>query len=388
MRLKIFLFILLISAKAFSIESPTTSIEWFKPEVGDSISPGKSQIVLSGRATPGTEIRLTNEQVLLIDANGEIQSMPLKEAFPKEVATADARGLFDVVLSLPFKTAQLPFEVKTPAGETKVYQINVVVQKNKVQIANAKAANISPYAQRKWSVWGGLGFNYLKYDQDSNIPSNLTFQSTDMPALFAKVSRSLQKHWVVQGTFNYAPGKTSSSEQIRLIEGSYQWMFLSANATYLNPNWKSTIKKVPTQFGIQSGLQYHLVPFVKRTSTTDPQAVSVVTNEVAMLTLGGIYTGQVNRYWSFETFLRYQLPVSSGAVFKISPQFAFDGSVGAVYKYSPQWRTGVFWYGQYQKYLFNDHEDTYSQANAGSKISGTQTLFFSNIEARLGYEFD
>jgi hypothetical protein len=228
----------------------------------------------------------------------------------------------------------------------------------------------------------------MKYDQTSDIPSNLTFHSTKVPALFAKVSRIIKKNWQLQGTFNYSPGDTSSSEKINVVEDQYNWTFLSVNATYLSPNWKSTSEGYPSQFGVQGGFQYHLVPFIQRSSSTDPQAVSLTTNQVIMATLGAVYNVQVNRYWALETFLRYQLPVGSGSVFKVSPQLAFDGSVGAIYKYSPQWRTGLFWYGQYQKYGFGEHEDVYLKANGGAKVTGSQTLFFSNIEARLGYEFD
>ena len=55
---------------------------------------------------------------------------------------------------------------------------------------------------------------------------------------------------------------------------------------------------------------------------------------------------------------------------------------GAYYKINRNWRVGGFWYGQWHEYEY-EHFDKFD----GADITGEQTLFFSNAEVRLGYEF-
>jgi hypothetical protein len=86
--------------------------------------------------------------------------------------------------------------------------------------------------------------------------------------------------------------------------------------------------------------------------------------------------------------MRYQFPLSTqsdgASQFDISPRFAFDGSVGLSYNLTPRTRLGMFWYGQWHEYEFKNAPDAFS----GDKISGDQSLFFSNWEFRMGFEFD
>ena len=79
--------------------------------------------------------------------------------------------------------------------------------------------------------------------------------------------------------------------------------------------------------------------------------------------------------------MRYQQALSVGSLFEIVPSIAFDGSLGAFYKFKNNWRVGSFWYGQYHKYDYTstriDSED----------VNGEMSLFFSNLELRVGYTF-
>ena len=43
---------------------------------------------------------------------------------------------------------------------------------------------------------------------------------------------------------------------------------------------------------------------------------------------------------------------------------------------------GVFWYGQYQQYGFTAPDQL-----SGKDLSGVQSIFFSNVEARVGLFF-
>ncbi len=363
-------------------------VEWYQPDLGLSDKTNFTAVTLSGRTRPRTKVRIANDQVVIITRKGDIKSMKAERVFKNREATADARGIFDMNLELPTMTAQIPIEVQYPSGELRKYQINLDVQKEDVKMTNANTKG-SPYARRKWGLWGGFGFNFLKYDQTSSIPSEVGFQSFAGPSIYAKVARSLSREWAMQMTYNQSPGKTQSSDEIKVTEGSYNWTFYTSEFTYFKNNWKKRYRNYLTQFGAQGGVQYHVVPFIVRSSTTDASVASVDTNTVLMGTAGGTWLIHYDRYWLFETFARYQHPLSSGSTFKIEPIYAVDGSVGVIYKWKPDVRAGFFWYGQMHAYNYSGHTDKYNAANGGTPtVNGKQTLFFTNLEFRVGWEFD
>lgn len=363
-------------------------VDWYQPELGLSDKKNFANISLLGRTRPRTKVRIAGDFVVILTRKGDVRTMKVESVFNQQYALADSRGIFEMTLSLPTMTAQIPVEVEYPTGETRKYQINLDVGKEDVKMTNANTKG-SPYARRTWGLWGGFGFNFLKYEQTTTIPSEVTFQSFAGPSIYAKVARSLTKEWAMQLTYNKSPGKTQSSSAIQVTEGSYDWTFYTSEFTYFKQNWKSRYKNYLTQFGAQAGLQYHIVPFIIRSSTEDPTVASVETNTVLMAALGGTWLIHYDRYWLFETFVRYQHPLSSGSTFDITPKFAFDGSVGIIYKWKPDIRGGLFWYGQWHDYDFSGYNDKYLKANGDSSaITGNQSLFFSNLEFRVGWEFD
>lgn len=359
----------------------TVSVDWYQPELGLSEKTTYSRVLLSGRTKPRTRVLIPSEEIVLITRKGQIRAIKTEKAFQAKEVIADERGIFELQLDLPTMTAQIPIEVNYPSGEKRLYQINLDVRKGDVKLTNANTKG-SPYARRKWGLWGGFGVNLLKYEQETSIPSSLEFQSIAGPSIYAKVFRSLSKEIAIQGTYNRSPGKTQSSSTIKVNEGEYNWSFLTSEMTYFKNDWLYRYKKYLTQVGVQGGIQYHIVPFITRSDPNDTTVASVITNEIIYAALGGTWLIHYDRYWLFETFMRYQYPISSGDKFDVDPKFAFDGSVGIIYKWKPNWRAGVFWYGQWHSYDFNGHTDAFAT------VSGSQTLFFSNVEFRLGWEFD
>ncbi len=359
-------------------------VEWYNPEVLRSVKKNRARVRLSGQTMPKTKIKIATDSVPFITKKEKAVSLPTKQVWAENLVQADERGAFEIDMDLPFATAQIPFEVTTPTGQKQNYQLSIIVDRNdvKIEAAQAKVKN-SPYSRRKWGVWGGVGANFLKYDQViSGLESAVGFQSFTGPALFMKVARSLNRDWAAQMSANYSPGKVASSDSINVGTGSYAWTFLTGEATYFPPQWKLTkSQKRLTEFGIQAGLQYHNIPFVTRSSASN---ASVETNDVIMMAVGATAIINYSRYWLFETFLRYQYPLSSGGLYDIQSKFAFDGSLGMIYKWKPDWRLGGFWYGQWHQYKYKNAPDAFS----GGKVSGDQDLFFSNLEFRIGYEFD
>jgi len=215
-------------------------------------------------------------------------------------------------------------------------------------------------------------------------------ESFDGPTLYGKISRSLNKEFSFQVTANRAPGRTASSPDIQVSQGNYNWTFLSGDFTFFKETWKKKRKNRFTEFGLQWGAQYHIVPFIARSSTTNPTTASIETNEIFLFAVGGTWLTHFSRYLMLETFLRYQVPFGSGSLFDVNYRLAFDGSVGLIYKWKPDWRIGTFWYGQYHDYNIRGHRDRYFEANGGGgpDISGNQAMLYSNLEFRVGYEFD
>ena len=344
---------------------------------------------LSGQTIPGATIRLSTKVIPTISRSGKFGTILTQKVWPQSSTQADERGSFEINMDLPFTTVQLPFEVSIPSGQLKNYQISLLVEKNNVKLDGQENVKNSPYARRKWGVWGGLGYNYLKYEQNiPEIPAGVGFQSFAGPALYAKVVRSLNSDWAFQSTINRSPGKAASSSSVTITKGSYEWSFLTGEFTYMPPHWKMPTKKMYNQFGLQAGLQYHVVPLFARSSATDPAVTSVETNSLLMMAAGGTWIAHYGQYWLFEAFMRYQYPLQSGSRFDIDPQFAFDGSLGIIHKLQPDWRVGFFWYGQWHKYNFKNAPDKFLESSGGGKVSGDQSLFFSDLEFRVGYEFD
>lgn len=373
-----------------TISESINEVEWYMPEIQRSPKKGRARVRFMGRALPGTKVKLSKTFIPLIDPDGNIKTLAAKEAWVggasvESGSEADAKGNLEINMDLPFTSMQLPFVATTLTGEVKNYILSISVSADDVRLDHQDNIKNSPYSRRKWSIWGGLGMNFLRYDQDMpGISSGVGFQSFTGPAVYTKVVRSLNRDWAVQATLNNSPGKAASSSAVQLSQGSYNWTFLTGELTYFPPRWKFAKKKYFNEFGIQTGFQYHSVPFYSRYSTTDPNAAGVVTNNILMMDIGATSVLHYGQYWFFESFLRYQHPVQSGTLYEISPKFAFDGSIGIVHKWKPDWRLGAFWYGQWQEYNFKNAPDAYS----GSKIDGSQSLFFSNWELRVGFEFD
>lgn len=369
----------------------TLEVRWYKPEVKTSDRPGHVLVTILGSTSPDTQISISGADFPIVDQTGKVKIVKTKTISSKGgIFKADERGEFYFDIHLPPSEAQLPIEMKTNSGETRAYQLTLKITEDDVELANQKNFGISPYSRRTWSIWGGLGINYLKYDQETSIPSSITLESFDGPTLYGKIVRSLGKEFAFQVTANTAPGKTSSSSAISISEGSYNWTYLTGEFTFFPEKWRSFKRGRFSEWGLQWGAQYHIVPFIARSSTTNPATASVDTNEILLFAIGGTWLYHFGRYLLFETFFRYQVPYRSGSLFDVNYKMAFDGSAGIIYKWKPDWRVGAFWYGQMHNYNISNHKDVYFEANGGGgpNISGQQTLFYSNLELRIGYEFD
>jgi hypothetical protein len=109
-------------------------------------------------------------------------------------------------------------------------------------------------------------------------------------------------------------------------------------------------------------------------------------NTLLMASAGLDLTLNKNGNWLYEAMARYQYPVFATADgsnrFSINPIMAFDGLLGVAYRIAQPLRLGVYWYGQFHQYNFN-----YFESVEGVENTGSQSLFYSNAELRMGWEF-
>lgn len=368
-------------------------VKWYQPEVGESKRKNWVRVILSGTTTPGARALVSSKHIPVILPNKKIRRIKTKAALKsKRYSTADNKGYFEIHLELPTYPVQLPLKVYPPRGvkqPARSYQFNLIIEKQKVQLHNAKHLERSPAFQKKYGIWFGSGINYLAYTQQTqDIPSDLEFQTFKGPSAFAKGWIRLTDQMDLIATAKMSPGAAGSSNSVQVANGDYNWLIFGLEGSYYPHSWRFKLgKNTNSILGFRVGLQHHIVPFIARTGTSEQEA-EITTNSMTMMTGGLIYTIAPEEKISYEIFMRYQYPLATGDIFSIDPKFAFDGSVGATYQLNNDWKLGVFWYGQWHEYSFT-HTDKYFQSqNEPAEIQGDQSLFFSNIELRLGYEFN
>lgn len=369
-------------------------VQWYLPEIGETQKKRRTRVIIPGKTMPGARVFVNAKAIIVITKDNRVGYLPTKKAMAgSAVAVADKDGLFELTLDLPNYTVQLPLGI-VPPGSRKVarkFQLNLSVEKERVRYTNLKIVSKSPAYTKRYGLWFGTGYNYLKYTQTSStINSKLNFNSFKGPSAFGKAWMWLSETWDISATAKMSPGGTSSSPDIQVEQKTYQWLIFATEATYypegLRYNFWGNYK---AQLAWRFGLQHHIVPFTARTANGGGRDATILTNDITMATGGFKFLVREHSRFTYELFMRYQYPVSAGSTFEIKPKFAFDGSVGAIYEYTKNWRMGLFWYGQWHEYEFA-HSDAY-RATLGfpdPTINGSTTLFFSNVELRAGFEFN
>jgi hypothetical protein len=377
---------------AYAKKHPPQPVHWNQPLFEPAPQANVSRVTLSGIVAPKTEVFLNADTIPVIDKDGSVDTLRVDDILvtKKRRMAADHNGHFIFILDLPLKTAQLTFVFRWPNGQTESQQTNINVRKPPPPVQLMTHSHPTSIPQ-KVSLWGGIGVNYTQYEHSSpDIPADVNFSNVIGPSFYAKVVRSLNPTTSVQITANSSPGRASSSSAIQVRNGDYNWVFITGDVNHYPKSWKSRFKGRLVEFGVLAGLQHHVVPFLTRSSGTDPGEARIVTNDINFAAFGGIMTYHFDSSWLFEMFMRYELPISSGDLYQISPNIAFDGSVGAVYNWNSNLRIGGFWYGQYLDFDFSDHTDTFfaETGNSDPLIGGRQTHLFSNFELRMGWEFN
>lgn len=239
-------------------------------------------------------------------------------------------------------------------------------------IPEALAPEVSKVQHPESWFWLGLGGNYQFYTQTlPSVSGETKFQDIQGPNIHLRAGFQGPKHGL-DLAYKDTPGKMASSTSVTVKNGDFRWQTLLIEGLY----------RLSDFLNLRYGLQHHLMPFMVLDTTE--ATINVKTNVISMATIGFDKHIPLSETLRAEWMMRYQHPLSSGGAggipFAVKPKLAFDGSIGGVYSVSKTTRLGVYWYGQMHQYSF-----TYGKGD--DQFAGDQTLFYSNIEVRLGVEF-
>lgn len=234
------------------------------------------------------------------------------------------------------------------------------------------------YQPNGWWAWAGGGANFVDYKQ--SVQGRSSFSSTNVkgPSQYMEVGFDGSSGWGGVFTYKNTPGEILVNNAV-IDNGAYAWTTISIEGLKRRQS-PFTLLGSPIIYGLRIGIQQHKTPFVFVNSDGD---VNMKTNEMNTGSMGVLAELQ-RRRWTYYWLMRYQFPFSSKASgsdnFSITPVFAFDGSIGASYDITKRFKVGTFWYGQWHQYNFVYGDGTVTN-------EGFQSLFYSNIDLRLGYDF-
>jgi len=229
-----------------------------------------------------------------------------------------------------------------------------------------------------WWLWSGTGYNYVNVRQTIADTADVEYENTKGPSAYVEAGYLSAAR--VGGVVSYkrTPGDVRV-DNYPVNKRDFIWTTTSAEGLWVVP-WHARVLNFPLLWTVRAGVQNHYFPFLYVESGN---RLVQGTNQMLTGSLGFLTEtvgSRMKYYWS----MRYQQPISSstegGNTFTVTPTLAFDGSVGASYNLTERWKTGLFWYGQLHAYDFNYQSQTQSN-------SGKQSLFYSNMEMRIGIDF-
>lgn len=229
-----------------------------------------------------------------------------------------------------------------------------------------------------WWAWLGSGENYIDYRQSNNGRGSLVSHNHKGPSQYFE-GGYLGGHGI-GGLLSYksTPGQMTF-ENATVTPNSYRWttMSLEAVAQKTSP---FSLFDAPVIYGMRAGIQQHRIPFLFLNSDA---SLDLKMNDMTTASFG-LLTQWSRRRWTYYWTMRYQFPLSTKAdgssEFDINPVFAFDGSLGTSYNITDQFKVGLFWYGQWHQFNF-----VYGDGSVTNQ--GFQSLFYSNLDLRLGFDF-
>lgn len=226
-----------------------------------------------------------------------------------------------------------------------------------------------------WISIGG-GFNYFDFAQNSSTEPKISYASVASPSVALHSGYETPNGHGLEFSLSNEPGEIRANS-VEIDRTKYQWRTASLEgiAQVLRPY---SIAGNSLRGRIRFGAQYHELPYL----LIDEDRLFLGSQKSIAASLGFEGLLLTGKRWRSQVYLRYQQPLgtqsSTTGKLTTSPQFAFDGSLGSSYYLSPRWDLGLYWHGQWQQFNYRLTNDSLSD-------SGSQKLFFSSVELRLGF---
>lgn len=271
--------------------------------------------------------------------------------------------------SVPQMLANNDSSERKPAQEDAAPETRTEAQNNSVE---------QPWHRSGWWAWLGSGYNFVDYRQSVPGRLSLNYQDARGPSQYFEGGFTGGHGYGGVFTYKSTPGEVRI-DNAEIDPNRYNWTTVSLEGLVKRPS-KVRLFNRRLVYGLRAGVQMHKTPFIFVDAFGDPKLKQNEMNTASMGTLAE----WTRKSWTYYWLMRYQFPFSAksegAGQYSVSPTFAFDGSIGTSYNFTPQVKLGFFWYGQWHQYnfVYGDSEVT----NAGS-----QSLFYSNVDLRLGIDF-
>lgn len=236
-----------------------------------------------------------------------------------------------------------------------------------------------PWERSGWWAWLGAGTNYVDYKQ--SVPSRGTLNAHNLKGPSQYFEGGYLGGNGVGGVLTYknTPGEFNIPD-VPVTPNSFRWTTMGLEAV-LKKTSSFSVGDTPIVYGLRAGLQQHVIPFLFLPASAD--VLQLKNNQMTTASFG-LLAEMARRRWTYYWLMRYQFPFQNKAdgssEFTSSPVVAVDGSLGTSYNITQQMKVGLFWYGQWHQFnfVYGDGEVT---------NTGFQSLFYSNVDLRLGIDF-
>jgi len=238
-----------------------------------------------------------------------------------------------------------------------------------------------PYIKNGWWLWGGAGDNFVDYRQSNNSVGSITDHNIKGTSGYVEVGFIGRNNIGGLVTASETPGTLAPTLPAghTIDRTNYDWTSVTAEGMIRKVS-RFNIFGSPIVYGLTLGVQQHHVPFAFIDDNLNIQLKYLSTTNAS----AGLLAEWTRRRWTYYWQMRYQYPLAAtadgGAQFSMTPVFIFDGSIGGAYNITRQLKAGMFWNGQWHQFNF-----VYSDGTVTN--SGFQSLFYSNLNFRLGYDF-
>ncbi len=278
---------------------------------------------------------------------------------------------------VPFVNVVVP----TMAEEAPVEEERAIASTEELDFSTSteKLEPPSPvYDASGFFAWVGSGYNYTNYKQ--RVESVGAFDDNNLagPSMYAEVGYRGPKGYGGLISYKNTPGEVRLMDT-SLVGTKYQWTTISLEGLF-EKTAKNGFLNSSFTYGLRAGAQKHELPYIHQLAVNDLSLRKIDMQTASLGFLTKLRRDRLSYHWS----MRYQYPISASAAgiegFDVKTKFAFDGLLGMTYHLSEQWMLGWFWYGQWHEYDLK-----YIQNN--NLLTGSQSLFYSNMDFRLGFDF-